>query len=153
MSLLFWNRRYDRFVWISWMRAITSFYIVSEATRVYQVSHSFKKDLRVDRLRSYHHTMVSFGYHGWRPVTNCLYISTTSSWQWGFQQCLPFSLTTLGGKQCRHTAIMEVISQVLMAHDMILQLVSICFAHMTMLYDPRISNGLSFIFHICRCKK
>ena len=51
------------------MRAITSFYIVLEATRVYQVSHSFKKDLMLDHLRSYCHT-ESYGYCGWSPVTH-----------------------------------------------------------------------------------
>ena len=68
---------YYSVVWISFaisekpsrMRAITFFYIVLEATRVYQVSHSFKKDLMLDHLRSYCHT-ESYGYCGWSPVTH-----------------------------------------------------------------------------------
>ena len=32
----------------------------------------------------------------------CLNVSTTSLQQWGFRQCLPFSLTTLRDKHCRH---------------------------------------------------
>ena len=37
-------------------------------------------------------------------------ISTTPLRQWGFQQCLPFSWTTLRGKHCRHPiAVMGVV--------------------------------------------
>ena len=37
-------------------------------------------------------------------------ISTNPSRQWGFQQCLPFSWTTLRGKHCRHPiAVMGVV--------------------------------------------
>ena len=48
---------------------------------------------------------VFLGYQG-----PCLNISTTPLWQWGFQQCLPFSWTTLRGKHCRHPiAVMGVV--------------------------------------------
>jgi hypothetical protein len=37
-------------------------------------------------------------------------VSTTPLRQWGFQQCLPFSWTTLRGKHCWHPiAVMEVV--------------------------------------------
>ena len=41
---------------------------------------------------------------------SCLNVSTTPLRQWGFRQCLPFSWTTLRGKNCRHpVAIMGVV--------------------------------------------
>ena len=41
---------------------------------------------------------------------HCLNVSTTPLRQWGFRQCLPFSWTTLRGKQCRHPiAVMGVV--------------------------------------------
>ena len=40
----------------------------------------------------------------------CPNVSTTPLRQWGFQQCLLFSGTTLRGKHCRHpNAVMEVV--------------------------------------------
>ena len=40
----------------------------------------------------------------------CRNVSTTPLRQWGFQQCLPFSWTTLRGKHCRHPiAVMGVV--------------------------------------------
>ena len=37
-------------------------------------------------------------------------VSTTPLRQWSFQQCLPFSWTTLRGKHCRHPiAVMGVV--------------------------------------------
>ena len=40
----------------------------------------------------------------WLPHVKwpCPNVSTTPLRQWGFQQCLPFSWTTLRGKHCRH---------------------------------------------------
>ena len=46
------------------------------------------------------------------PDTNSVgpNVSTTPLRQWGFQQCLPFSWTTLRSKHCRHPiAVMEVV--------------------------------------------
>ena len=43
-------------------------------------------------------------------------ISTTPLRQWGFQQCLPLSWTTLRGKHCwYHTAVMVVVDK--FGHD------------------------------------
>ena len=37
-------------------------------------------------------------------------LSTTPLWQWGFQQCLPFSWTKLRDKHCQHPiAVMGVV--------------------------------------------
>ena len=45
----------------------------------------------------------------WQPCPN---VSTTLLRQWGFRQCLPFSWTTLRGKQCRHPiAVMGVVAE------------------------------------------
>ena len=42
--------------------------------------------------------------------TPCPNVSTTPLRQWGFQQCLSFSWTTLRGKHCRHPiAVMGVV--------------------------------------------
>ena len=41
---------------------------------------------------------------------HCSNVPTTPLRQWGFRQCLPFSLTTLRGKHCRHPiAVMGVV--------------------------------------------
>ena len=36
-------------------------------------------------------------------------VSTTPLRQWGFRQCLPFSWTTLRGKDCRHPIAITVV--------------------------------------------
>ena len=43
----------------------------------------------------------------------CPNVSTTPLQQWGFQQCLPFSWTTLRGKHCWHPiAVMGVVDTI-----------------------------------------
>ena len=38
-------------------------------------------------------------------VSQCRNVSTTPLRQWGFRQCLPFSWTTVRGKDCRHPIV------------------------------------------------
>ena len=56
---------------------------------------------------------TGIGIEHWfqKPISKLgLTISTTPLQQWGFQQCLPFSWTTLWGKHCRHPiAVMWVV--------------------------------------------
>ena len=43
---------------------------------------------------------------------HCPNVSTTPLQQWGFRQCLPFSLTTLRGKHCQHPiAVMSYMNR------------------------------------------
>ena len=50
-----------------------------------------------------------FGQVMFTIVCLCPNVSTTPLRQWGFQQCLPFSWTTPGGKHCRHPIAVIVV--------------------------------------------
>ena len=59
------------------------------------LSLSFDRIQKAVKLQNNSHLQMAIFLH-------CLNVSTTPLPQWGFRQCLPFSLTTLRGKHCRH---------------------------------------------------
>ena len=49
----------------------------------------------------------------------CPNVSSTRLQQWGFRQCLPFSLTTLKGKHCRQLIAVMGVQALMDAEDSI----------------------------------
>ena len=101
--------------------------------------------LVLSSMIQWHRTVVSDG----------LNVAKTSLLQWGFRQYLPFSLTTLGGKHCRHPiVVMGVVDMFGHGH----QCAIVNFNHtinsdQTMTwYAARNSNGLSFKTILWNCK-
>ena len=59
------------------------------------LSLCFDRIQKAVKLQNNSHLQMAIFLH-------CLNVSTTPLPQWGFRQCLSFSLTTLRGKHCRH---------------------------------------------------